>query len=500
MTRSEKKLPNGWSWATIDQLTDLVTKGSSPKWQGFEYGRSGVLFVRSQNVGWGKLRLDDKAYLPEAFNEKETKSIIQKGDLLLNIVGASIGRAALATKELDGANCNQAVAIVRFVVSVTPAYFLHFMLNTSAQNVIHEEKVDVARANYSLAQIRAFHVPVPPLNEQQRIVEKIETLFTRLDKGEEAVRDVQKLLTQYRQSVLKSAVTGQLTADWRAQRAGQLEHSRDLLARVLKDRREQWQGRGKYKEPVEPDTSGLPDLPTDWVWTSLETIAANAPNSIVDGPFGSKLKTEHYRESGVRVIRLGNIGDGHFVDNKSYIESSHAEELYRHAIQSGDLVIASLGEELPRACIVPDYFGNGIVKADCIKFSPNPSTLNPTFILSWLNSLILREKVSGEIRGVGRPRLNLGNIRTFAVPLPSMSEQDEIAQIVNEANSKIEVLEEWCETELKRSASLRQSILKDAFAGKLVPQDPADEPASTLLARIAAAKPTAKKTRRKTPV
>ncbi|HDQ39652.1 MAG TPA: hypothetical protein ENN39_01280, partial [Desulfonatronum sp.] len=114
--------------------------------------------------------------------------------------------------------------------------------------------------------------PLPPLNEQHRIVEKIETLFARLDKGEETLREVQKLLARYRQSVLKAAVTGQLTADWRAENAHRLEHGRDLLARILQTRRETWDGRGKYKEPVAPDTTGLPELPEGWVWASLDML------------------------------------------------------------------------------------------------------------------------------------------------------------------------------------------------------------------------------------
>ncbi len=89
----------------------------------------------------------------------------------------------------------------------------------------------------------------------------------------ESLRQVQKLLARYRQSVLKAAVTGELTADWRARHAGNLEHGRDLLARILKARRENWQGRGKYKEPVEPDTSSLPELPEGWVWATVGQIA-----------------------------------------------------------------------------------------------------------------------------------------------------------------------------------------------------------------------------------
>src|SRR5689334_19251893 len=94
-------IPNHWARANLDQLSEIVTKGSSPNWQGFEYTEEGVPFVRSQNVGWGKLDLSDVAHLPSAFNDKEKKSVLKSGDVLLNIVGASIGRAAIATKEIE---------------------------------------------------------------------------------------------------------------------------------------------------------------------------------------------------------------------------------------------------------------------------------------------------------------------------------------------------------------------------------------------------------------
>ena len=95
--------------ARVADIASRVTKGSSPGWQGYEYQSDGVLFVRSQNVRWGSLALDEQVFLPPAFNQKARNSVIRKGDILLNIVGASIGRAAVATAELGGANCNQAV-------------------------------------------------------------------------------------------------------------------------------------------------------------------------------------------------------------------------------------------------------------------------------------------------------------------------------------------------------------------------------------------------------
>ncbi|MDY7227064.1 restriction endonuclease subunit S [Hyalangium rubrum] len=203
-------LQSGWTWSTIDQLSSVVTKGSSPNWQGFDYCASGVLFVRSQNVGWGSLQLDERVFLPHAFNEKESRSVLADGDVLLNIVGASIGRVALATTELAGANINQAVALIRPVVPSLGAYVLRYLLSPLAQQYIHREKVDVARANFSLADVSEMPVPLPPLSEQQRIIFEAESRLSVGDAIELTLMSNETRATRLRQAVLKTAFEGSL--------------------------------------------------------------------------------------------------------------------------------------------------------------------------------------------------------------------------------------------------------------------------------------------------
>ena len=142
------ELPEGWMWIKLERVTDLITKGASPRWQGFNYVDKGIPFLRSQNVGWGELDLSNIAHLPEAFNKKERKSILREGDVLLNLVGASIGRAAIASDKLEGANMNQAVALIRLVKDgLDNKFLMNYLLSAEAQSTIHEKKVDVARAN-----------------------------------------------------------------------------------------------------------------------------------------------------------------------------------------------------------------------------------------------------------------------------------------------------------------------------------------------------------------
>jgi len=111
----------------------------------------------------------------------------------------------------------------------------------------------------------------------------------------------------------------------------------------------------------------------------LAELAADEPNAITDGPFGSKLKTEHYTDAGPRVIRLQNIGDAVFVDARAHISEEHYSSLQKHRVFPGDLVIAALGESPPRSCMVPDWLGPAIVKADCIRFKAGPKVL-PKFV------------------------------------------------------------------------------------------------------------------------
>lgn len=118
-------------------------------------------------------------------------------------------------------------------------------------------------------------------------------------------------------------------------------------------------------QPISPHA-----LPPGWTWKTIEELAANEPNAITDGPFGSNLKTEHYTTAGPRVIRLTNIGDGEFVDAHAHISEEHFSRLSKHRVHAGDIVIAALGETLPRSCIVPERVGPAIVKADCIRFKP----------------------------------------------------------------------------------------------------------------------------------
>ena len=172
-------VPESWEIRKLGEIAQKISKGSSPKWQGFQYTDSGILFVRSQNVGSGRLLLEERVYLPAEFNEKEKRSVLRSSDILINLVGASIGRVSLGTDDIDGGNCNQAVGFVRLDCSkYVKQLVVYFLLSPRGQEQMRKQKKDIARANLSLRDLRGFTIPIPSTKEE---AEEVANIFVSLE-------------------------------------------------------------------------------------------------------------------------------------------------------------------------------------------------------------------------------------------------------------------------------------------------------------------------------
>lgn len=178
-------------------------------------------------------------------------------------------------------------------------------------------------------------------------------------------------------------------------------------------------------------------LPPGWALVSLNDLQADEPRAITDGPFGSNLTSAHYTEQGPRVVRLQNIGDGRFVDAHAHISQEHFESLRAHEVLAGDLLVASLGEDPPRACLTPPTLGPAIVKADCIRVRL-ASSVEPLWVAYALQTPAVRSWASEKMYGVGRPRLGLKTIRALPIPLPPLEEQRRIVEILEDRLSRLD--------------------------------------------------------------
>lgn len=485
-------LPKSWTKLNIGDVAEYVQRGKSPK-----YAAVSILPVINQKcVRWLGVDVEHVKYIHEDQVPKwDEVRYLRRSDILWNSTGTgTIGRACIYRDELNQAVVDSHVTIIRTNAEIVfPNYVFYFIMSPLVQTDIEEmQSGSTNQVELSKKAIVEKIIPIPPVEEQQRIVEKIEVLFARLDKGEEAVRKVQKSLARYRQSILKAAVTGQLTADWRAERAGQLEHGSDLLARVLKLRREIWEGRGKYKEPIEPDTSDLPELPEEWVWASVDQLAKI---------MGGLTKNSKRKEMPMTrpMLRVANVYQNRLKLDEIHQSGITEGELARVLLQARDiLVVEGNGSksQIGRMAVWSGEIPDAVHQNHLIKVRLIESVL-AEFLVTWFQSILGRqvvEKVASSTSGLYT--LSISKIAAMVAPLPSLEEVNVIMEEVEVAHAKIASLKNWCETELNRSASLRQSILKDAFAGKLVEQDPMDEPASELLARIAAEKTSTRASRR----
>ena len=362
----------------------------------------------------------------------------------------------------------------------------------------------------SAKRLAEYRFGLAPLPEQHRIVAKIESLFARLDEGVAALKRAETNLERYRASVLKAAVEGRLTQQWRKENPPE-ETGEDLLRRILAKRRTRWEAeqlakfeakgrkppknwRAKYKEPVAPDSSGRPRLPEGWCWATVDQVS--------DGVhYGSSTKTSPEHE-GVPVLRMGNIRDGMLnLDNLKYLPPDHPE-FPRLLLTAGDLLFnrTNSAELVGKTAVYPGRpnpcsFASYLIRVRLLR--PHLSqvvanALNGPHGRAWVASVVSQQ--------VGQANVNGTKLRAFPFPLPPETEQEEIVRQSADAADSVTRSTEAINALLQhRAAALRQSILKRAFEGRLVPQDPADEPASVLLDRIRAEREAERKRRKPRP-
>lgn len=286
-----------------------------------------------------------------------------------------------------------------------------------------DSSTGVPGLNRDDAYIRALHVP--PLEEQRQIAEI-------LDSADDAVRSSERVLAKQRDM-----------------RAGFSAAS----LRVESDNA----GHDFVEEPM------LSSNNDEYVCLRLSDAAA----SVVDGPFGSALRTEHYVPcGGTRVVRLANIGKGHYVDNdEAFIDSQYAATLSRHEIRSPDVVVASLGDERNpsgRACLYPKRFRPGIVKADCFRIRPS-GLIDARYLVEVLNSEQSMEQVRRLAQGVTRDRINLGEYRRIKLQVPPMSEQQRYVERIESFDAAIHSLE----SALNKLRRLRAGLAEDLLSGRV---------------------------------
>lgn len=490
----EPSLPTGWAWAPIIELGGKPQYGWTTKAQ----NEGNLKFLRTTDISSGEVNWDTVPFCKDEPADVE-KYLVAKNDIVVSRAG-SVGKSFIIRKPLRAVFASY---MVRIRPKTNPNYLYHFMQSLNYWVQIWDKSTGIAIPNVNGTKLGQIELPVPPLAEQERIVDKIDELFSDIEAGERAIAQARAGVARYRKAILKAAVTGELTADWRSENPTK-ESAKDLLARILTARYEAWEKseltkldakgkarpetekqwekfRARYKRPVEAKALRSKELPDSWVNCSVDSCHRLLTS-------GSRGWAKFYSDKGAVFVRAQNIKH-EFLDltDIAYVDLPSKSEGKRTALQVRDILITITGANVTKTAIVRKDIGEAYVNQHVALLRP---LIDHT--ASYL-TIYLQAPAGGKTAmnsfayGAGKPGLSLTNIAEINLALPPLEEQAEIVNRVEQALSKAAAVEATLDAQSRAAKALKQAVLKTAFEGKLVPQNKNDEPASELLKRIKAA-------------
>jgi len=490
------KLPRGWQKVCLPQIAEI-----NPALDRGVAGDAVVVnFVPMRAVepeGGGLLRPELRPY----GEVKKGYTAFLSGDVIMaKITPCMENGKTTVVPELPGSVCfgSTEFHVMRPENGVEARWISNFLLQHEVRRAAQRAMGGgVGQMRVPSAFLETAEIPLPPTVEQQRIADALDELLSDLDAGVAAIERVLAKLAQYRASVLKAAVEGALTADWRKKHR-KVEPASALLTRILAERRRRWEEdqlrrfkdagkeppkdwKAKYKEPVAPDTTNLPELPETWCWASVDQLCSEVRN-------GYSLKPDSI--TGVPILRISSVRplvlDLEDIRHLSGVADDYTEFL----VKPGDLLFTRYNgtRSLVGVCAVVPGIARDIIHPDkLIRGRMLAGFGSPNFVAIASNVGASRDFLRQRIRTTaGQAGVSGSDIKQTPVPFPPSAEQDAITEVVEDQLSVIQHLEVDLAAKLKSAQALRQSILRHAFTGQLVPQEPKDEPAAELLKRIAA--------------
>lgn len=457
-----RELPNGWLWVSVGNVYSIVG-GGTPSTSIPEYWQGEIPWITSADI-YGLKDIRPRRFINNKAIDNSTTNLVPEGSLII-VTRVGLGKMAIANKpicfsqDLQALICNNSY--------IFPEYAMYCL--SQVIQIFKYKNRGTTIAGVTKKQLSNLMFPLPPLPEQHSIVAKIEELFTNLEAGIESLKKTKAQLKRYRQAVLKHAFEGKLTEEWREANKEKLEPASILLDRIMQERETGIQagrrkgGKGSSTDKAKTDTPST-NLPEGWQWVELGEIA----NKITDG--------EHFRpktvNNGVYFLSAKDIRDnGVSFEAPLFISEETANKASQRCNpERGDILIVSRGATIGRLCIVNTnkkfcLLGSVIL----IKVNKN---IDNAYLAHILKSPFIKQKMISISGATAQQAIYLRDIQNIPIPLCNYSEQQTIVKEIESYLSVVDKLEEIIEHSLIQSERMRQGILKRAFEGKLVPQDP----------------------------
>ena len=496
-------LPKNWELTTLGEAYQVVG-GGTPSTENPAYWGGEIPWITSADIEGVRQINIRKRITEKGISESTTNKVPPKTVLVVTRVG--LGKIAIAETAICFSQDLQ--GLIQNPELVCPEYTLH-LLSYELQ-ILKFEGRGTTISGITKKQLKDLGFPLPPISEQRRIVSKIEELFSELDAGIESLKTAQVQLKVYRQSLLKHAFEGKLTAHWREQNKDKLESAEALLVRIQTEREnryrqqlKEWEAGGKAgsskpkaSKALTPLTAEelaeLPELPEGWGWTHLA--------SVITVLSGYAFKSGNFLSEGAPVVKIANIGYSEFIEkDQEYLAPTFLDSHTDFIVSPDDLLLAltrPITNNTTKVCIYPKEAPLALLNQRVAALKN--AEINADYIYAYFGTSFFKESIRSKFSETLQPNLSPKALEACPLPVCSFAEQ---VQIVTELESRLSEtvqLDQTITTSLQQAEVLRQSILKKAFSGQLVPQDPHDEPASVLLAHIKAeqaTQPKAKKAR-----
>lgn len=485
-----EKLPEGWVSA---KLGDVVFPRDTRHPN--ESTESDFLYVDIEALDNRLQKIVAPKKVPSSEAPGRARLVIHTNDVIFSLTRPYLKNIAIVPPELDNQIASTAYCVMRPERGVSSNFIFYLITRDEFINsiVTYGDSPPAAHDDEFLA----MEIPLAPTNEQHRIVSAIEQQLTRLDNAVVSLQSAKARAKQYRASLLKAAVEGKLTKEWRAKHPIE-ETGTQLLTRILAERRARWEEeqlakmheRGitpkddkwkqAYKEPQGADIENLPELPERWCWATVEQVITFLRNGLPQKP---EVLPPGYRILRINAVRPMDVD----LDEVRYL-SLPEDEVRDYIIDNGDILFTRYNGSL-------DLLGVAGVVKGCSEPTLHPDKLIrvktvlreifPLYIEIACNVGTSRAFIESRARTTaGQKGISGSDIKQVPIPLPPFAEQEQIVAEVEARLSNIAQMEVTIENNLKRAEHERQSILREGFVGQLVPQDPEDEPASNLLERI----------------